>query len=131
MRRACLLLALTVAGAFSAAGAVGAGSEPTPIASYCSRTGDLCYGVVNRSGVVSLEVSTFAQYFSRYFLCVKPPGGTSTCGNFPISKRGSFYGSRVRWHLNFPARGPGMYEVTWRLKASPLGPRLRFRLPLS
>ena len=80
---------------------------------------------------MSLEISKFAQYFGRYFLCVKPPRGTTTCRNFPIRKSGPYYVSRVRWQLNFPGRGPGSYEVTWRLKANPLGPRLKFRLPLS
>ncbi len=125
------MLALTVAAALFAAGSVTAGPEPKSIASYCSSTGDLCYGVVNRSGAVSLEISTFAQYFGRYFLCVKPPRGASTCRSFPIRKSGPYYVSRVRWHLNFPGRGSGSYEVTWRLKAHPLGPRLKFRLPLS
>lgn len=131
MRREGLVLALTVAATLLAAGSVAAGPEPNSVASYCSSTGDLCYGVVNRSGAVSLEISTFAQHFGRYSLCVKPPRGATTCRNFPIRKSGSYYVSRVRWHLNFPARGSGSYLVTWRLKASPLGPPLKFRLPLS
>jgi len=102
-----------------------------PLASYCSTTGDLCFGVLNRSGAVSLEISTFARYFGRYDLCVKPPRGATTCRNFPIRKSGPFYESRVRWHLNFPGRGPGSYLVTWKRETNPLGPQLKFRLPLS
>lgn len=125
-----LLNVAFVAAAIAATSAV-ASTEPKSIASYCSPTGDICYGVVNRSGAVSLEISTVAQYFSRYFLCVKPPRGTSTCRSFPIRRSGPYYVSRVRWHLNFPGHGRGTYDVTWRLKTSPLGPRLGFRLPLS
>lgn len=92
---------------------------------------DLCFAVVNRSGAVSLEISTFARYFDRYALCVEPPRGANTCRSFPIRKVGAFYISRVRWHRNFPPRGQGVYIVSWKLKTNPLGPRLKFRLPLS
>ena len=101
------------------------------LASYCSSTGDLCFGVLNRTGAVFLEITTFARYFDRYDLCVTPPQGGRTCRNFPIRKRGQFYASRVRWHLNFPARGSGVYRVRWKRKANPLGPQLNFRLPLA
>ena len=119
-----LVLALVAASWATAA------TRPQTIASYCSSSGDLCYDVLNRSGAVSLELRTFARYFDRYNLCVRPPQGASTCRSFPIRKSGAFYVSRVRWHLNFPARGPGSYTVSWRLKANALGPQLRFRLPL-
>lgn len=122
---AVLLLALAAASPAPAA------VQPKPIARYCSETGDLCFGVLNRSGAVSLEITTFARYFDRYTLCVKPPRGAGACKSFPIRKSGRFYVSRVRWYRNFPPRGPGSYLVSWRLKASPLGPQLKFRLPLS
>lgn len=103
---------------------------PRAIASYCSKSGDLCYGILNRDGAVSLEIDTFARYFDRYVLCVEPPRGARSCKSFPIRKAGRVYASKVRWHLNFPARGPGAYKVTWRLRAQALGPALEFRLPL-
>ena len=129
MRRTSVT-ALVVALGLASASSGGAASPPKTIASYCSSTGDLCFGVLNRSGAVSLEITTFARYFVRYDLCVKPPRGNTTCRNFPIRRSGAFYASHVRWHANFPARGPGSYVVTWKLKANPLGPQLTFRLPL-
>lgn len=125
------LLLLTIAVALLVASSAASASQPKTIAGYCSESGDLCFGVLNRDGAVSLEISTFARYFERYILCVQPPRGASSCRSFPIRKSGRVYSSRVRWHRNFPARGPGAYRVTWKLRVSPLGPPLKFRLPLS
>lgn len=125
------LLGLAVSVALTVAASTAEARQPETIASYCSKTGDLCFGVLNRAGAVSLEISTFARYSERYILCVSPPRDARTCKSFPIRRSGGSYGSRVRWHLNFPARGAGAYSVTWRLKSGPLGPKLTFRLPLS
>lgn len=38
--------------------------------------------------------------------------------------------STVKFGGQFPHSGRGVYRVTWRLGSSPLGPTLRFRLPL-
>jgi hypothetical protein len=107
-----------------------AATAPRSIASHCSPSGDLCYAVVDRSGAVHLELTTFAGYFLRYRLCVKPPLRAATCRSFPMRPRGEQWASSVRWYRNFPAAGPGVYRVTWKLGERPLGPALRFRLPL-
>jgi hypothetical protein len=125
-----VLVAAAVAPTAWAAAGRTAGAEPRRIASYCSETGDLCFGVLDRSGAVSLEIDTFARYFDRYFLCVRPPRGSTTCKSFSIRKVGRLYTSKVRWYGNFPARGAGTYVVTWKLRAHALGPALKFRLPL-
>lgn len=125
------VLLVTVSVALFVASATASASQPKRIAGYCSETGDLCFGVLNRDGAVSLEITTFARYFERYLLCVKPPRGPTSCRSFPIRKSGHFYESMVRWSGNFPARGPGAYLVTWKLGANPLGPALKFRLPLA
>jgi hypothetical protein len=109
----------------------GEAARPRAIASYCSDSGDVCFGALNRGGAVSLEIDTVARYFDRYVLCVQPPRGASTCRSFPMRTSGGFYASNVRWHRSFPGRGPGTYTVTWRLRGTALGPSLRFRLPLS
>jgi hypothetical protein len=103
---------------------------PRTIASHCSPSGDVCYGVIDRSGAVYLELSTFASYFLRYRLCVKPPARAETCRSFRMRPQEEHSISRVRWYRNFPPGGPGVYRVTWRLGSNPLGPALRFRLPL-
>ena len=55
------------------------GSQTEAIASYCSSSGDICFGVFNRGGRARLKITTAARYFSRYTLCVTrlPPGGRS------------------------------------------------------
>lgn len=99
-----------------------AATEASPaktIASHCSASGDVCYGIVFRRGVVYLELSTAARYFDRYRLCVRPPGsgaeGLLRCGSFPILRRSSGWGSSVNYKLQYPGGWPGTYRVTWKL----------------
>jgi hypothetical protein len=132
MTRRSVVLAAVAALAVTApaAGASAPAAAPKPIASYCSPSGDLCYGIRNRSGAVHLELTTFARYFTRYRLCVKPAGAAERCRAFAIRRQGRFFGSIVRWYGNYPSAGPGSYRVTWRLGTERLGPSLTFRLPL-
>jgi hypothetical protein len=129
MKRA-LVLAAIAAVAAPAAGSSASAAALKPIASYCSPSGDLCYGIRNRSGAIHLEVTTFERYFTRYRLCVKPARAAERCRAFPIRRQGRFFGSIVRWYGAFPSAGPGAYRVTWRLGTERLGPSLTFRLPL-
>jgi hypothetical protein len=94
---------------------------------YCSPSGDLCYGVQRQSGVVVLRITTIERYFRRYTLCVTSPARRRVCGSFPIFRSGRVWGSRVRWHRQFPNDGRGRYRVQWRLRSGPLGPILSFR----
>jgi hypothetical protein len=111
-----------------------AANRPTTIASYCSPSGDVCYGIFKRGGKVSLEITTAAKYFNRYTLCVRRtrPAAPQRCGSFPVFRQGgSTWGSRVNYARQFPVKSPGRYRVTWKLGSGPLGPALQFRLPLS
>jgi hypothetical protein len=122
-----LVLALSVTASASAA-------RPRTLAAHCSPSGDVCYGVVDRGGDIRLELTTAARYFGRYTLCVKPPGtgveGARRCGRFPLFRAGGgTWASSVRLRRQFPASRGGVYRVTWRLGAQPLGPTLRVRLP--
>ena len=127
MRGAFLLAAL--AATVVAASASGAPAPRQVITSHCSASGDVCYGVVSRSGAVYFELTTAARYFLRYRLCVRPPTGAARCR--PYSMRpGRMWASTVKFGGQFPHSGPGVYRVTWRLGSRPLGPTLRFRLPL-
>ena len=108
-------------------------APPKTIASYCSKSGDVCYGAVNRDGLVRLEITTAARYFGRYTLCVRP--GTQgaerfwRCGSFPIFRHGSTWSSSVRID-HFPVAAPAVCRVAWKLaKGHPLGPSLRVRVP--
>lgn len=134
-------------------------SRPKTIASYCSPSGDVCYGVLNRSNHVILQITTAARYFTRYTLCVtRLPRGSGPeharrCGSFPLFRQtGSTWGSSVNYARQFvgplanPSEPlPGRYQVSWRQVCSrctpearrhsaggmPFGPSLNFRLPLS
>jgi hypothetical protein len=99
----------------------------TSPSAYCSRSGDLCYGIHHKRGAVVLRIDTFARYFGRYTLCVTSPRGRRVCGRFPVFRNGPIWSSTVRWHRQFPNDGPGRYRVSWRLGESPLGPTLSFR----
>lgn len=128
-----MLLAVLTAAAIAA---VPNASVDRTIASYCSPTGDVCYGVFNRSGKVYLRITTAAHYFNRYTLCVRLLGGTGAegarrCGSFPMfGQSGSMWGSTVNYARQFPVTVRGRYRVTWKLASGPLGPSLYFRLPL-
>jgi hypothetical protein len=95
-----------VAAILSAAVAVAAtpaAAADKAIATYCSPSGDVCYGVFNRSGKVFLRITTAARYFRRYTLCVRllPAGGGGADhalrrGSFPVFRQsGSTWGSSV------------------------------------
>jgi hypothetical protein len=101
---------------------------PKPLATYCSPSGDVCFGAFKRSGVVRLQITTAARYFPRYTLCVTPPAGPRRCGSFPILRgaAGSGYGT-VRLST-FGATGAGTYRAQWRIGSGPLGPTLRVRV---
>ncbi len=96
------------------------------IASRCSASGDVCYGVFDDRGVIRFQLTLAAKYFTRYRVCVKPPRGATTCKSFPVKRVGSQFGGAVRWERNFPSRGPGRYLVTWRRGTRPMGPGLYF-----
>jgi hypothetical protein len=153
------LLALTAIVAFASAPTSAGVASTGTVATYCSASGDVCYGIFNRSGEVLLRITTAAHYFNRYTLCVRllPPGPSAEnaqrCGAFPLLRRsGSTWGSAVNFVKQFvgpashpSAPRPGRYKVTWRqvcsrctpreqhhsARGSALGPALFFRLPLS
>jgi hypothetical protein len=130
MARALLFVVVVALGVVSSASA----ARPRTIAAWCSPSGDVCHGVVDRGGDVRLELTTAARYFGRYTLCVTPPGagpeGARRCGEFPVFRAGGgTWASSVRLRRQFPAGPGGVYRVTWRFGAQPLGPTLRVRFP--
>ncbi len=95
-----------------------------PRASYCSASGDLCYGRL--ASPLRLSITLAAEFFERYRLCVRGPDGERDCKQFRIRPTGSVFGSTVRWRRQFPDRGPGTYRVRWILGGEPLGPTVVF-----
>jgi hypothetical protein len=138
-RKSCLVGVATLLAVLStslSAAARTTASPGTTIASYCSSSGDVCYGIFNRSGKIYLRITTAARYFGRYNLCVRllPPGSdpahAQRCGLYPVFRQGgSTWGSSINYARQFPIKNPGRYRVTWKLGSSALGPPLTFRLP--
>jgi hypothetical protein len=122
-----LALLATSAAALVLLGGASAG-EQARAPSYCSRSGDVCYWIVEARAVHNLRLTLAAKYFSRYRICVKPQRRAATCKSFPVKRSGAQWGGKVSWERNFP-QTPGRYRVTWRLGADRLGPPLRFTLP--
>ena len=130
-------LALLVAGG-AAASSTG---RPKTVSSYCSTSGDICYGVTNRSGAVYFELNAAAKYFARYRLCrravVTGAAGAWQCAGYPLVHRGSAWGSQVKFRGRIPTGGAN-YRAEWSYGGPPtkhkggtrLGPGLRFHLPL-
>jgi len=111
--------------------APGAAADRARVKSYCSPSGDVCYGIFrNASGTsYTFRLTLAAKYFPRYQVCVRPGGQIRTCKSFPVRKTGSSWGGTVVWQRNFPVRGPRGYRVTWRRHGHRLGPSLTFYLP--
>src|SRR5438270_4229277 len=110
--KSCLVAAAALFALLSTALTANARTTASPqktIASYCSSSGDVCYGIFNRSGNVYLRITTAAHYFRRYRLCVRllPPGSGSDlvlrCGSFPVFRQGGgTWGSSVNYARQYP-----------------------------
>ena len=122
---------VAIAVAVAALGALGSASAKTEVRvrSYCSPSGDVCYGIFKTGGTYSFRLTLAAKYFQRYRVCVRPLGEQGTCKSFPVKKTGAQWGGTVIWQRNYPVRGPRGYRVTWRRGTTRLGPPLTFYLP--
>jgi hypothetical protein len=98
-----LLLALIAA---LVAVAPGAAADQTRVKSYCSPSGDVCYGIFKTGSVFSFRLTLARKYFSRYRVCVRPLGQQAKCKSFPVKKTGASWGGTVVWQRNYPVRGP-------------------------
>jgi hypothetical protein len=95
-----------------AAGVLLAPAAADARSSYCSPSGDVCFGARRVDGRVTLMLDTFS-FTGRVRVCVRPPGGgAETCRRFRLrqSPQG-LYRIRARWSAHFPAAGPGVYRV--------------------
>ena len=96
--------------------------------SYCSPSGDVCYGAFDKGAKVRLRITLMAGYFTRYRLCVRAPSGNRTCHRFRLHRiEHGMYDSQVRWARHFPTGAPGTYRARWSYGAGVnLGPPIRF-----
>ena len=118
---------LAVLAAALVAGGTASSADQIRIASYCSTSGDVCYGIFRQGETYQLQLTTAARYFGRYSICSKPPTGAATCKSFPVRKRGQLFGGVVLFQRNFPHRVYCRYRVTWKQGTHALGPVLKFR----
>jgi hypothetical protein len=123
-----VFLAAACVVALSAVGGASA-QDRVRIKSYCSASGDVCYGVFRSSGNFQLKLTLAAKYFGRYRICIVPLGQRKTCKSFPVKKTGAQWGGTVIWQRNFPVSGPRRYKVSWLRGTQRLGPALSFNLP--
>jgi hypothetical protein len=121
-----VLLAVVGAAALAVPGNASA-SERARFPSYCSPSGDLCYGIFNANGQYAFRLTLAAKYFPRYRLCVRRLGHARQCRSFPVSKTGAHWGGQVLWFRNF-GHVPGSHRIRWFQGTTRLGPPLSFRL---
>jgi len=127
MTRLILLVTLT---AGLAVAPLALSADQGRVASHCSSSGDVCYGIFkSKLGAVRFQLTTAAKYFARYRICVRPLGQTARCKSFRVRKVGTNWGGTVSWQKNFPTAGPRRYRVTWKQHGRRLGPSLSFTLP--
>ena len=128
MRRWATILVITTSVLSAVPVTASAHHRPTV---YCSRSGDLCQSTRKVDGVRVLRITLAARYFRRYELCVTDPDDDRSCATFRIHKRGSVFGSSVRWKRHFPRSGPGAYDVRWRMlpDRQRVGRTLGFHVP--
>jgi hypothetical protein len=120
MKRTLTLLAL----AASAAAIVPAGASAR--SKYCSKTGDVCYGVVKNTSPTRLQITTAAKYFARYRLCISA-NGRRECHRFRMHKGAAgTYHSTVNLGKHYQYLGPGQYKAAWYAGGNKLGPSVTF-----
>jgi hypothetical protein len=96
--------------------------------SYCSGSGDVCYGARGKGTATQLRITLMAHYFTRFQLCVTAAtGGAPDCKRFRVrSAARGLYDSKVRWAAHFPFHGPGKYHASWLSGGFALGPSVTF-----
>ena len=96
--------------------------------SWCSPSGDVCFGRVRGRGPIRLGLTLAARYFRYYRLCVAGPNDSVACRRFAVHRtRGGTWGSIVRLDRRFPDLGKGAYQAVWSSRSGPLGPVIAFR----
>jgi hypothetical protein len=114
--------------ALAASAAAASPGRAAAASTYCSSSGDVCYGVVGSAPPVRLGITLAAQYFTSFELCVTGPDAKRDCRGFRVQRAAhGLYGRIVRWSRYFPNRGHGTYRARWSSGGSALGPSIAFR----
>jgi hypothetical protein len=103
------LLALTAA---ALALAVVVPAAPAATTSWCSESGDACFGTFKRDGKRYVSGTYSARYKTREKLGVTAPTGQRDCVTRRL-KQGRFdtWSLTLRWSTNYPNRGKGTYVL--------------------
>jgi hypothetical protein len=118
---------LLVAAVGAGLGAAGLPATAGAATTYCSPTGDVCYGLVGSPPPVRLGITLAGHFFTRYRLCVTGPDGGTDCHSFSVhAAPHGLFRSIVRWSRHFPNRGHGLYRARWRSGGHALGPPTTF-----
>lgn len=97
--------------------------------SHCSE--DVCVSAVKTDGKRYFRISTAANYFDTYRVCVTAPDDTKVCrtGTMRDPDGDGIYFSQMSWARRFPHEGPGAYSVRWSSGDSYRSPLLGFHVP--
>ena len=109
--RPALALAIAIAPlSVLAAPASGAQSAPAgwvPVASYCSPSGDVCFGIRRKGDRIKLRLDSFVDFGAVSF-CVKKAGSQHRVCRTRSLKPGDhdLYSASILWNRQFPTAGP-------------------------
>lgn len=100
------LVFATGATASAAPDAGRAAGEWQPVASYCSGSGDVCYGIQRRGDQIRLRLDSFVDFGSVAFCVRKARQSTYVCRTRDLVPGAhSLYTAKIRWNSNYPATG--------------------------
>lgn len=90
-----------------ASGAPAAPEGWEPVASYCSPSGDVCFGIRRSGDRVKLRLDSFVDFGDVSF-CVKKAGaGHRVCRTRALKPRDhNLYFASILWNRHFPTAGP-------------------------
>ena len=96
--------------------------------SYCSKSGDVCYGVVKGSSPIKLRLALAAKYFNEFRICLRGPSGQRDCKTFKVRRlKGGIYGRTVKVAKHFEFLGKsGEYKARFSQNGQRLGPAVTF-----
>jgi len=109
--RPALALAIAIAPlSVLAAPASAAQSAPAgwvPVASYCSPSGDVCFGIRRKGDRIKLRLDSFVDFGAVSF-CVKKAGSQHRVCRTRSLKPGDhdLYSASILWNRQFPTAGP-------------------------
>lgn len=102
------LVALALPAVPSAAAATAPAQAPagwSPVASYCSPSGDVCFGIRRKGDRVKLRLDSFVDFGDVSF-CVKKAGGRYRCQTRTLQPRDhDLYFASILWNRYFPTAG--------------------------